>query len=209
MDKRYENGKIYTIRCRYDDNLIYVGSTIEKYLSSRMSKHRYDNRNRNKLREYINDDWQNWYIELYENYPCNSKHELYKREGEIIRLIGNINKRIEGRTLKEYYLDNKEYNAEKKKEWRENNKEKYDKYHKEYRENNKEIIKEKDKIHYQNNKEKIIKQKKKHYENNKETIKEKRKEKITCDCGGVVRKSDMSRHRKTIKHQEWQKKNML
>jgi hypothetical protein len=22
----------------------------------------------------VNDDWDNWYIELYENYPCNNKN---------------------------------------------------------------------------------------------------------------------------------------
>jgi hypothetical protein len=27
------------------------------------------------------DDWDNWYIELFENFPCNSKEELNKREG--------------------------------------------------------------------------------------------------------------------------------
>ena len=26
---KYNNGKIYTIRCRLDDNLIYVGSTMQ------------------------------------------------------------------------------------------------------------------------------------------------------------------------------------
>ena len=98
MDEKYKRGKIYTIRCRYDDTLIYVGSTIEKYLSSRMSKHRFNPLS--CLNNYVNGDWDNWYIELYENYPCNSKQELEKREGEIIRLIGNINKRIEGRSQK-------------------------------------------------------------------------------------------------------------
>ena len=132
MDKRYENGKIYTIRCRYDDTLIYVGSTIEKYLSSRMSKHRYSKSC--EVCKYINDDWGNWYIELYENYPCKSKQELEKREGEIIRLIGNINKRIAGRTNKEYIEDNKEKHTEycKKysKEYYKNNRDKVLEYHK-------------------------------------------------------------------------------
>jgi hypothetical protein len=43
----------------------------------------------------------NLYIELYEMYKCNTK-ELVKREGEIIRQIGTLNKNIAGRTLKEY-----------------------------------------------------------------------------------------------------------
>ena len=117
MDKKYENGKIYTIRCRYDDTLIYVGSSIEKYLSSRMAKHRYNHLS--CLNEYVNGDWDNWYIELYENYSCKSKQELERREGEIIRLIATINKNIAGRTQQEYHrqyqLDNREKELERSK----------------------------------------------------------------------------------------------
>jgi hypothetical protein len=40
----------------------------------------------------------NFYIELYENYSCSSKEELNRREGEIIRDIGNLNHVIAGRT---------------------------------------------------------------------------------------------------------------
>jgi len=29
MSDKYKNGKIYTIRCKNDDTLIYVGSTIQ------------------------------------------------------------------------------------------------------------------------------------------------------------------------------------
>ena len=38
MDERYQRGKIYTIRCRYDTSKIYVGSTIQT-LSHRMCDH--------------------------------------------------------------------------------------------------------------------------------------------------------------------------
>ena len=47
------------------------------------------------------------YIELIERHPCLCREELLKREGEIIRATENcVNKRIEGRTTKEYYRDN-------------------------------------------------------------------------------------------------------
>jgi hypothetical protein len=92
---KYESGKIYTIRCIKNDNHIYVGSTIEKRLSARFSKHK--NHIHCSLYQFINNqenntNWNDWYIELYEEYPCNSKMELVKRENEIIRLIGTINK---------------------------------------------------------------------------------------------------------------------
>jgi hypothetical protein len=38
-----------------------------------------------------NNDWTDWYIELYEKYPCNDRQELHKREGQVIREIGTIN----------------------------------------------------------------------------------------------------------------------
>ena len=36
----------------------------------------------------------------YENYPCENEEQLNKREGEIIREIGTVNKQIAGRTHK-------------------------------------------------------------------------------------------------------------
>ena len=79
------------------------------------------------------DDWDNWYIELFENFPCNSKEELNKREGEIIREIGTVNKQIAGRTYKEYYEDNKDEMLKKMKEYRQNNKGKKKEYDEEIR----------------------------------------------------------------------------
>ena len=62
-DNKYKKGKIYTIRF-YDNNiLIYVGSTIQS----------------------LYKDIDDWYIELYENFPCDNKEQLNKREGELIR----------------------------------------------------------------------------------------------------------------------------
>ena len=53
-----------------------------------------------KMRETnIND----WYIELYEDFPTERKEQLNKREGVIIREIGTLNKNIAGRT-KEIFL---------------------------------------------------------------------------------------------------------
>ena len=106
----YNNGKIYTIRCRTDNNLIYVGSTIQP-LHNRWHGHKmkfmnggYNNRLLyNKMDEIGFDDF---YIELYENYKCNSKEKLNRREGEAIRSIVNLNHQIAGRTKEEY---SKEY----------------------------------------------------------------------------------------------------
>lgn len=145
--KDYSKGKIYTIRCGTDETLIYVGSTIQP-LYERKAGHKRDSKNEKKnnslLYSKINGDWTNWYIELYELYPCSCKQELDKKEGEIIRKIGTLNKRIAGRTRKEHYHDNKsklldykrEYyqkNKEKKRQYYQNNIEKRKAYNRQYK----------------------------------------------------------------------------
>ena len=131
IDERYQRGKIYTVRCRYDDSLIYVGSSIDK-LAKRMWGHHKDKKC--SLYKLVNGDWNNWYIELYEEYPCNNKEQLEKREGEVQREIATINKRIAGRTKKEYDEDNRDIIREKDKQRYENNRDKI-------REQKKEICK--------------------------------------------------------------------
>ena len=73
----YSNGKIYTIRNRNDDTKIYVGSTIQ-LLHKRFHSHKCKSKKENmnmKLYIEVNGNWTNWYIELYENYPCNNREE--------------------------------------------------------------------------------------------------------------------------------------
>ena len=84
MSDKYKNGKIYTIRCKNDDSLIYVGSTVQP-LFKRWYEHktRLNNEKCNnfllykKIRETNIEDF---HIELYENFPCNSKEELNNEE---------------------------------------------------------------------------------------------------------------------------------
>ena len=44
---------------------------------------------------------------------------------------------------------------------------------------------------------------KKHYENNTEKIQNRKMEKIECECGCMISRSNMSYHRQTKKHQTW------
>lgn len=169
IDEKYKKGKIYTIRCRYDDDLIYVGSTIQE-LSQRMTGHRRDNTC--SLYQLVKGDWDNWYIELYEEYPCNNKSILVKREGEITRQIGTINKNIAGRTKKEWEQDNLDKIVEQKREWYQDNKDKVLKRVKQYNQDNKEKISEKNKVYYEANKEQIGEKNKLYREENKDKIKE-------------------------------------
>ena len=81
MNTKYQNGKIYTIRNITDDNLIYVGSTIDT-LPSRFYNHKSSCKRLLQGSLYnhiINNDWTDWYIELHEKFPCNDMTELHKR----------------------------------------------------------------------------------------------------------------------------------
>jgi len=137
----YKNGKIYSIRSHQTDD-IYYGSTTQT-LTKRLSKHKgnfklWKENKYNYVSSFEIIKYDDCYIELVENFPCNNKDELHKREGEIIRANPCVNKNIPGRTIKEYKEDNKEKIIEYNKQYNENNKDKL----KEYRENNKEKINE-------------------------------------------------------------------
>jgi len=166
----YQNGKIYSIRS-YQTDLIYIGSTTQS-LSKRLGKHRQYVKNK-KISSGEILKYPDYYIELIENFPCNSREELHKQEGYHIRKNINIcvNCCIAGRTKKEYNNDNKEKIKESQKIYKENNKEKIIGYRKQYLEDNKEKIKESQKKYREDNKERIRELRRKNYEDNKEKIK--------------------------------------
>ena len=75
----YSNGVIYTIRS-YLTNKYYIGSTCSP-LYKRFYEHKQVWRSHNKnYKKYGSSckmiDYGDAYIELLENYPCNSKNEL-------------------------------------------------------------------------------------------------------------------------------------
>jgi len=198
----YSKGKIYTIRTYQCDD-IYIGSTTQR-LCERIREHRnnykywLEDNNKKYMYSYEILKYDDYYIELLEDYPCENKQQLKKKEGEYQREMKCVNKRIECRTKKEYYIDNKEQIKEYHKQYYNDNKEKAKQYHND----NKEKILEYQKQHYIDNKDKIKQYNKQYRNDNKEKIKERKKQKITCDCGCIVNKSSITRHKKTIKHKK-------
>jgi len=185
VDYRYLNGKIYLVKCKYNKDLIYAGST-KRTLEERMILHRATNEKcATSLYDVVKGDWDNWYIELYEDYPCYNKYQLERREGEVIRQIATINKNIAGRKWKEYYQDNRDNIIL---------------WHKKYYQDNRDEILEKGKKYYNNTRDKRCETSRKYHHNNKDEISEKRKEKITCNvCGSRVTKYDLKKHQRTKK----------
>ncbi len=203
----YQNGKIYTIRCKSDNTLIYVGSTITT-LSRRLAEHKSKSKkyNTRKLYQSINDNWDDWYIELYEENPCENKEQLNKREGEIIRAIGTLNYQIAGRTPIEWRDDNFEKLKLAQQEYNKNNAEKLKLTKREYYENNFEKLKLAQQEYNKNNADKIKEQTKLYRENNKDKKREQdklyQKKQITCDCGCIITQGYLTKHLKTKKHIE-------
>ena len=74
----YDNGKIYSIRSYSRPDLVYIGSTTEQ-LSKRFYQHKKPSNKVKSSKKII--DLGDAYIELIENYSCNSKEELHRREG--------------------------------------------------------------------------------------------------------------------------------
>lgn len=124
----YSQGKIYKIVCNIT-NEVYFGSTKEKYLSRRLSRHkRYVSENLKNPKRKMPSSSQiiqrgNFDIILVETYPCKSKYELESRERYYIENNDCINKTVPTRTSKEYNEDNKDLIAAKRKEYNEKNKE--------------------------------------------------------------------------------------
>jgi hypothetical protein len=203
----YQDGKIYTIRNYTDNTLIYVGSTIDT-LSRRLAKHRIDCKaNKSKITLYshiVNNDWANWYIELYEYYSCNNRTELERREGQVIREIGSINKNIAGRTTKEYHEENADKVKEYSKKYYEDNIDKFKKYY----EDNADKINEYSKKYQEENADKIKEYWKNYRKNNLDKIKENQQKKVCCDiCGLFVCNKGLKRHQQTKKCMDIASKN--
>jgi hypothetical protein len=186
----YQNGKIYTIRSRSREDLVYVGSTTQS-LAKRLGGHRrsYDmwkNGTNHKYTSFDVIDIGDSYIELLENYPCSNKNELHRREGQLIRSMDCVNKNIPGRTLAEYHQDNREELNAKSNKYRLANKETVVAYKKQYRLGNKEAIAAK------------LKQWR---HDNKAVLATKKGKRIMCDyCQCTFTHSNKSRHIKSDTH---------
>ncbi len=90
----YKKGKIYSIRCHHDDSMIYIGSTTQS-LAKRWGDHKTDFKSGNHLPFHkLIEDIKDWYIQLEEEYPCDNKEQLEKREFEIMRNVSTLNRTL-------------------------------------------------------------------------------------------------------------------
>lgn len=216
----YSKTIMYRIVCK-DPTIkdCYVGSTTN--FTKRKTQHKgncdnekYKNYNINVyqfIREH--NGWDNFDMIEIEKYNAKDQHDQARRERYWLEFYGaTLNKQVPSRSQTEYQEKNKEIIAEQKKEYYKENKEDITNRIKKYREENKEqyinynkIHREENKEHYFNYSKEYREQHKEHYieyfKNYREENKDKISEKITCVCGSICRRSDISRHLKSKKHQ--------
>ena len=151
-------------------------------LETRLIKHKCDAKQRphlSKFFTFMNEQGiDDFIIDIVEEYPCETKEQREKREGEITREMGTLNQRIAGRTRKEYKQEFAEYlkvfARENKKKWRAENREHYLEKEKGY--------------------------KKTYREKHKEQLQEKASTKVECECGGHYTLSQKAEHMQSKKH---------
>tara|TARA_R110000822_G_C15132220_1_gene475221 strand:+ start:70 stop:726 length:657 start_codon:yes stop_codon:yes gene_type:complete len=212
-----KTGYIYKIFCKTDDELVYYGSTTLR-VCKRIKQHQYDynywkNENNYFATSFLIIDTGDWDYITVENVVYDEPFELRNRERWYIQNNECINKNIPNTTSKESGKKWRDNNKVKLKQYQEDNKEKMKEYQKEYYKQNDQRNKEKHKEYYKQNEtrvkeyqkqyreqngEKIKKRKNEFYQQNKEKI----AEKITCECGCVVSRSNLLRHKKSKKHQK-------
>ena len=176
---------IYKICCDDLPNYNYIGSTKAFRQRKRLHKSRVNTGRKEKLYNTIkeNGGWDNWRMVILEELGEVSFTEArIKEEEHRVKLNANMNSQ-------KCYTTEEEI-AKREKEYREKNKEQLSEHKKEYYQKNIEHIKEKTKEYREQNKEQIL---------------EKKKEKITCECGCIIRKDILSRHKKTNNHLELMK----
>jgi hypothetical protein len=127
----YQQGKIYKLWSP-SKNIVYYGSTVQS-LAQRLTKHKnhhktHNNNNTKKITAHLVLECEDYKIELVEEFPCNNKQQLEKKEGEYIKNNECINKYVAGRTQAENYQDNKEEKIKAVTEYRKNNIEKIKAY---------------------------------------------------------------------------------
>jgi len=172
-----------------------------------------------------NGGWINWEIQILEEYPCESKAELEIRERYWIeKERPSLNEKRPARAvlaggkkeaerqwrkenadrMREYQRQYRQENAdtirEYKRQWNEDHKEALRERKREYYHEHKEEIAEKGRRWREENREALRERKARYYQENKELQAQRQKEPITCECGKVIQRTELARHRRSKYH---------
>ena len=182
---KYAEGKIYKIISDQTD-LIYVGSTTEKYLSSRLTKHRSNYKGYlvgkyNYVTSFEILKYDDAKIILLELYPCQCREQLLAKEQSYIDIFKSKTVNIQNAFGKDLEGD-----IVKRKQ---------------YYERNKDVIAEKRKLYYEANNKQLKDYGKQYYEKHKDKVLKRKSQLYTCECGFVICLGAKPRHERTATHQ--------
>ena len=180
----YSKAIIYSIICKTDDTLLYIGSTTN--FTKRKAQHK-ENCNKetykkHHLQVYVmiraNGGWDSFEMKPFQEFPCNNKIQLVIEEERLRKQMNANLNTLKAHTTKEE-RNKAQYEHDKKR--RELHKEELKEYERKRYDANKEskleYSREKARTRYEAKKEEILKKSRKKYEVNKEEINKPRREK--------------------------------
>jgi hypothetical protein len=190
----YKKGKVYRLVCNNTGNQ-YIGSTTQS-LSQRLGGHKTDYKRfiDGKMTRQISSFSilceNNFEMILIEEYSCENKNQLERRERYFIETMECVNKVKPSRTREE----KKEY----KQKYQQEHKEEVQKYREKYQQEHKEEVQKYHQKYYQENKEELQKNQQKYRQEHKEELQKYQQE----------RKEELQKYRQEHKEERkeyWQK----
>jgi hypothetical protein len=198
---------IYQIKSEKFEFESYVGSTTN--FKQRRKSHKLACTN-SRIKGYNypvykfireNGGWDDWEMIKLFDVTVKDRKELYKIEGHCVKDYGGtLNRQIPGRTQREYWLQNKEKIQASQRKYNVKNKTHKRNYDKIYSAKHKTRLKGKQRQYRERNKELINIKNRIYRKKNIDKIKARDKEKTTCECGSVLSRANMARHKKSAKH---------
>jgi hypothetical protein len=181
----YKNGKIYRLVCNTTGDQ-YIGSTTQS-LSQRLGGHKtqykrfLEGKTTNQISSYSILSNNNFEIILLEEFACENKNELERRERHFIETVLCVNKYKPAQTKEElqkqkqtYWQEHKEELNKKMQTYYQEHKEEKQKYQQKYQQEHKEELNKKMQTYYQEHKEELQKYKQAYRQEHKEELQKKK-----------------------------------
>jgi hypothetical protein len=196
----YSKGKIYRIVCN-ETGEQYIGSTIQS-LSRRLAKHVWESKNNQEhgCKSFPIIQRGNYQMVLVEEYPCENKNQLDRRERHFIEATDCLNKYIPSRTKAEWHEANRDRMLELQHQYRVENRDKIAEQHRQYREANRDKIAERNRQYREANPAKIAEQKRQQYELHKKHISEYHKRYYQAHREKIIKSALQNRAMKKAQH---------
>ena len=206
IEARYANSKVYMLVD--DDGYYYYGSSCLP-LYKRLYNHKRDSKleyNRKIYTVFTHERFCKDDIKMFlvEEFKLENKEQLLREENKYIHMHINDPLCLNSSHALLSYEERKENKKQQDKVYNETHKEQKKERAKIYNETHKEECIERCRLYRINNREKLIEYNK--IRNQTEERKAYQKQKNICVCGSEYNKDHKTRHEKTIKHQEFIKK---